>query len=121
MPLANSYQMRPSFPFIEKEDSLYADATAAPAQTGVAMVRAAADEFAAANGGDKGGLRNVQYKKKESERTATAKKNTFAYKRAEEMKEPWVRLGRAEEHQAKAYEVSPPPGRDNASGTPLSH
>ena len=38
------------------------------------------------------GIRAIQYKKKESERTTSAKKNSYAFKRSEESKEAWMDL-----------------------------
>lgn len=84
VPLGSAYQMRPSFPFIEKEDQESAGGEPA-------LAAAAPPPEPAADDADNG-LRAIQLKKKESERTATAKKNTFAYKRSEEAKEPWANL-----------------------------
>jgi hypothetical protein len=95
VPLDSNYQMRPTFPHIEREDVMNDE-------TGEGAAKSQQQQMAlnSANGVDNNedneeggdGLRAIQYKKKESERTTTAKKSSYAFKRSEEAKEPWMDL-----------------------------
>ena len=77
------FQMRPSFDHLHDEDEFEDGATA--------VANAAAAEESR-RGGKGGGPRPIMYQKKETERSANARKNSYAYKRASEEGEPWIEL-----------------------------
>ena len=88
-PLKASYQMRPSYQNLDKEDE--------EKQEKLELAKGMAQQDSISNSNnsveaDSNGLSKVQLKKRESDRAMQARKNSYAYKRRMMEEEEWIEL-----------------------------